>query len=210
MRGPIAAIAAAGAVLSGLVGYWNAYRSVREGVAPAMATKGFATAAISPSNSFAVLPFNARSTDPAELQWAKTLTVELTLSLQRGMPDWSVASHSLAATHDGKNIDARAVARELNVRYVVEGLGGRAGSQGVVKVSLTDTSTGTQLWSDGLEFESPGSATSSQEFIARLTNQVRRALYDAQFRGVLEKPVSASNAAELAVNRPGNRGGCLV
>lgn len=42
LRGPIAAIAAAGAVLSGLAGYWNTYRTVREGVAPATMSSNFA------------------------------------------------------------------------------------------------------------------------------------------------------------------------
>jgi hypothetical protein len=38
LKGPIAAVAAVGAVLSGMVGYWNTYRTVRSGVTPVVAT----------------------------------------------------------------------------------------------------------------------------------------------------------------------------
>lgn len=38
LKGPIAAVAAVGAVLSGMVGYWNTYRTVRSGVVPAAET----------------------------------------------------------------------------------------------------------------------------------------------------------------------------
>ena len=38
LKRPIAAIAAVGAVVGGLAGYWNAYRAVHEGRAPPLAT----------------------------------------------------------------------------------------------------------------------------------------------------------------------------
>src|SRR5215470_3169352 len=54
LRGPIVAIAAVGAVLSGLVGYWNAYRTVHDGTTPDPVPKSGAP----PALSIAILPFN--------------------------------------------------------------------------------------------------------------------------------------------------------
>lgn len=177
LRGPIAAIAAVGAVLSGLVGYWNTYRTVSEGVGPAVANKASVSGArnsslatTSPSNSFAILPFNADATDPAGAQLAEKITADLTSSLQRGMPDYSVVSQSLAATYKGKAIDARAVGREINVRYVVEGVGRTAGGRAEVKVRLTETGTGNELSSEGLELETTG-VTKNWGNVGRATHE---------------------------------------
>ena len=64
LKGPIAAVAAVGAVLSGMVGYWSTYRTVRGGVEPAVATK--ALPADAGPLSIVVLPFSNLTGDPAQ------------------------------------------------------------------------------------------------------------------------------------------------
>jgi hypothetical protein len=54
VKGPIVAVAAVGAVLSGLLGYWNVYRTVRESTVP-LATSSFPADAA--PLSIVVLPF---------------------------------------------------------------------------------------------------------------------------------------------------------
>jgi hypothetical protein len=69
LKGPIAAVAAVGAVLSGMVGYWNTYRTVRGGVTPAIATTALPGDA--GPLSIVVLPFSNLTGDPAQGYWPR-------------------------------------------------------------------------------------------------------------------------------------------
>ena len=62
LRGPIVAIAAGGAVLSGMVGYWTTYRTVRDSVAPVTVTSNLPADA--GPLSIVVLPFTNQTGDP--------------------------------------------------------------------------------------------------------------------------------------------------
>jgi adenylate cyclase len=149
--------------------------------------------------SLAVLPFSARTSEPAEAQLGEALSTELASSLTRGMPWASVVSSSVAGSYKGKAIDARAAGRELNVRYLVEGVVRASGERTDVKAWLTEASTGTEVWSDNLELNNASDTNDRQVFITRLTNQVRAALMDSERHRVLTLPISALNAEELTL-----------
>jgi len=62
-----------------------------------------------------------------------------------------VISHSTAFTYKGKSIDCeRSWARELGVRYLLEGSVRRLGSQVRVGAQLIDGETGTHLWAEAV------------------------------------------------------------
>src|SRR5512135_445336 len=71
-RGPIAAIAAFGAILSGLLGYLSAYQTVEKVIAPS--PRG----TVAPALSLAILPFASPSGSTAVQQFAESLTQDLT------------------------------------------------------------------------------------------------------------------------------------
>ena len=75
-RGPIAAIAAFGAVLSGFLGYWSAYQTVQKVVVPKPAPT-VVTADAGPL-SIVVLPFTNLTGDPNQAYVADGLTASLT------------------------------------------------------------------------------------------------------------------------------------
>ena len=81
------------------------------------------------------------------MQFAGTLTNDLTMAvgLNHRIP---VVSQSLAITYKGKPIDARAVGRELNVRYLVQGEVRRVDERLIINAQLIDAGNATQLWSD--------------------------------------------------------------
>ena len=169
------------------VGSWWLFRTINQ--QPTLSPPGY---------SLAVLPFSARTNEPAEAQLGEALSTELTSSLARGMPWASIVSSSVAGSYKGKAIDARAAGRELNVRYLVEGVVHASSERTDVRAWLTESSTGTEVWSDNLELNNALDRNDRQAFITRLTNQVRAALIDTEWRRVLALPVSALNAEELS------------
>jgi adenylate cyclase len=200
-RRPVAAIAAFGAILSGLLGYWSAYQVVEKVAVPKQSPSIVAANASARGLSLAILPFSARTNEPAEAQLAEALSTDLTSSITRGMPFASVVSSSVAGSYKHKAIDARAVGRELNVRYLMEGDVRASGERLDVRVWLTEASTGTEVWSDSLDVSNAAAADTNvrQSFITRLMNQVKAALIDSEERRVLALPVSALNADELTL-----------
>ena len=153
----------------------------------------------SPTFSLAVLPFTASAADPVQVQLAETVSADLTSSLMRSMPWAAVVSSGVADSYKGKAIDVRAVGRELNVRYLVEGAVRTAGERAEVRARLTEASTGTEVWSDNLDLERTADAKNRQVLLARLTIQLKEALLSAEMRRVLALPVADLNAEELTL-----------
>ena len=80
-RGPIAAIAAFGAVLSGFLGYWSAYQTVQKVVVPQPAP--VAVTADAGPLSIVVLPFQNLTGDANQAYVADGLTASLTADFSR-------------------------------------------------------------------------------------------------------------------------------
>ena len=56
-------------------------------------------------------------------------------------------------TYKGKAVDVKQVARELGVRFVLEGSVRKAGNQVRITSQLVDTATGAHIWAD--RFDGP-------------------------------------------------------
>ena len=72
--------------------------------------------------SIVVLPFTNLSNDPAQDYLADGVTENLTTELSR-LHNSFVIDRNTAFTFKGKNVDAKAIGKELGVRYVLEGFG---------------------------------------------------------------------------------------
>ncbi len=148
LRGPIAAIAAVGAVLGGLVGYWNAYRTVRDSVAPATVTSAVpATDTVSGSASVAVLPFANLSPDKGDEYFADGISEEL-LNVLAKIPGLRVSARTASFQFKGKDTPAREIGRQLGAGYVVEGSVRKAGNQVRITAQLVKVADGFQVWSE--------------------------------------------------------------
>jgi adenylate cyclase len=95
----------------------------------------------------AVLPFDNLSGDVDQGYFSDGITNDLITDLSR-FPDLGViASHSVFA-YKGKSIDIAVIARELGVRYLVEGSVQRSGATVRINVQLIDGPTGRHLWGE--------------------------------------------------------------
>jgi len=121
--------------------------------------------------SIAVLPFENLSGDPDQTYFADALTEDLTVDLSRISGSF-VISRSTAASFAGKPVDAREVAGELGVRYLLEGTVRRGQDDVRVSVQLTDGQTGRQVWSERYE----KTASDMYAFQNEVTGRVARTL----------------------------------
>src|SRR5208283_2942759 len=117
-RGPIAAIAAFGAVLSGLLGYWHAYETVQTVVVPKSAPS--VLIADAGPLSIVVLPFQNLTGDPNEAYVADGLTASLTSDLSR-IRDAFIVDAATAFFFKDKPTTAQQVGKDLGVHFVLHG-----------------------------------------------------------------------------------------
>jgi TolB-like protein/thioredoxin-like negative regulator of GroEL len=116
-------------------------------VTAAMADDLPTTATPSRSRSIAVLPFLNLSTDADNAYFAEGLTEELITTLSR-IHALRVTSRRSSASLRGSTKGARAIARQLGVRYLLEGSVRRPATHLRISVQLIDASSDVNLWSE--------------------------------------------------------------
>ncbi|MET1026491.1 MAG: adenylate/guanylate cyclase domain-containing protein, partial [Dongiaceae bacterium] len=97
--------------------------------------------------SLVVLPFENLSDDAQQGYLSTGITEDLTTDLAR-IPGLFVISRTAAANYSSKGIQPTAVARELNVRYLLEGSVRRVGDQLRINIQLIDGATGLHKWAE--------------------------------------------------------------
>jgi adenylate cyclase len=111
-----------------------------------------ASTAAAPHLSIVVLPFANLSGDPAQGYLADALIDQLTTGIAR-IRDSFVIARNTAFTFKGKPVDAKAIGKDLGVRYVLEGSVLPTGNQVRVNAQLIDASSGAHLWAE--QFDTP-------------------------------------------------------
>jgi TolB-like protein len=97
--------------------------------------------------SVAVLPLENLSGDPANGYFSDGMSEEISTKLSR-IQTLTVAPYSSTARLKATLKSAEDIARELRVRYLLDGSVRKAGNQVKVNVRLLDASTGFQIWAD--------------------------------------------------------------
>jgi len=116
--------------------------------------------------SIAVLPFSNISDDPEQEYFADGITEDLITALSQFRSLFVIARNS-SFVFKSKAVGAKQIARELGVRYLLEGSVRKAGNRVRITGKLIEASTGAHLWAgrfdSGLEdiFELQDSVTSS-------------------------------------------------
>src|SRR5262249_44606784 len=97
--------------------------------------------------SIAVLPFANMSGDAEQEYFADGMVEEITTAISR-LPWLFVIARNSSFTYKGRAVDVKQVARELGVRYVLEGSVRKATNRVRITGQLIDTATGAHIWSD--------------------------------------------------------------
>jgi adenylate cyclase len=95
--------------------------------------------------SVAVLPFDNMSGMTEDIHFADGVAEDIITELSR-YPDLFIVARNSSFTYRGKAIGVGDVARELGVRYVMEGSVRRAGNRVRINAQLIDSANGNHLW----------------------------------------------------------------
>jgi TolB-like protein len=102
--------------------------------------------------SIAVLPFANMSGDPDQEYFADGISEDLITGLSRIRWLFVIARNS-TFVYKGRAVDVRQVAKELGVRYVLEGSVRRAGQRLRISAQLIDAATGGHHWAEQYDRE---------------------------------------------------------
>jgi adenylate cyclase len=97
--------------------------------------------------SIAVLPFDNLSDDPNQDYFADGMADDLTTDLSKISGLFVIARNS-SFSYKGQKVTVRQMARELGVRYILEGSVRRTGRQVRINVQLIDAATSGHLWAE--------------------------------------------------------------
>jgi TolB-like protein len=97
--------------------------------------------------SIAVLAFDNMSSDAEQAFFSDGITEDIITELSRFSELFVIARNSSFA-YKGQSIDVKQVARELGVRYILEGSVRRAGNRVRITAQLIDRETGGHIWAE--------------------------------------------------------------
>ncbi len=150
-----------------------------------------------PALSIVVLPFTDLS-DAQGRQWfADGVTDDLITDLSR-ISGAFVIARSSAFTYQGRAVDVRQVARELDVRYVLEGSVRSSGEQVRVNATLVDGETGAHIWSDRFDGDQRDWFSMQNDITGRIARALNVELKEEVSRRVARIRPENIGAADLA------------
>ncbi len=151
-----------------------------------------ATGTPPPRLSIVVLPFVNSSGDASKDYIADSVTEDVTVQLSRIKGSF-VIGRGTAFTYKGKAVDLKALAKDLNVRYVLKGTVDRSDAGYHITAQLVDGVSGSNLWADALDIAGDKKGDIRQWVAARITNLLRVQLVQAE---AIQSAKLASPASE--------------
>lgn len=97
--------------------------------------------------SIVVLPFDNMSDDTEQEYFSDGITEDIITALS-GIRQLFVLARNTSFTFKGRSVDVQAIARELSVRYVLEGSVRKSGNRVRITAQLINGSTGAHLWAE--------------------------------------------------------------
>jgi len=202
LKGPIAAIAAGGAVVGGLAGYWNGYHVVSQAVGDPITNSQTGKTAI-PADagplSILVLPFANQTGDTNKGYIADALTSSISADLNR-IRDAFVVPTATAFTYKDKNLTVAQVGKDAGVRFVLQGGVVASGDKLRISAQLADTQSGKQLWNETFEGEATNLFELQDLVTTRIGNSIGNEMVIVAARES-EKRKSSTKVADLMMRQ---------
>jgi adenylate cyclase len=145
--------------------------------------------------SVAVLAFTNMSGDPEQEYFSDGIADDIITELSRSGSLFVIARNSSFA-YKGRSVDIKQVARELGVRYVLEGSVRRSGPQVRVGAQLIDVETGNHIWAERYDRALEDVFAVQDEIASAIVTSIQPAVADVEFRRALRKPPESLGAWE--------------
>jgi TolB-like protein/class 3 adenylate cyclase len=138
--------------------------------------------------SIAVLPFENLSNDPEQEFFADGMSGDIITGLGR-IRQFFVIARNTTFSYKGQVANAKTVARELGVRYVLEGSIRKAGNRVRISAQLINTTTSSQLWAERYDRELVDIFDVQDEITANVIGAIEPELTRAEWeRAKAKKP----------------------
>ena len=148
--------------------------------------------------SLAVLPFVNLSGNPDEEFLADGITEDLVTALSK-LRGFFVTDRSTTFAFKGSTEDARSIAGEIGVRYILQGSVRSAASRIRVTAQLTEAASGTQLWSERYDRDLTDIFAIQDEITESLVGCLAPELYAAEHARLRRRPPQSLDAWECFV-----------
>jgi TolB-like protein len=146
--------------------------------------------------SIAVMPFSNLSGDADQEYFADGISEDIITALSRSRWFFVIARNSTFA-FKGKSADARHVAHELGVQYVLEGSVRKSGQRVRIATQLIDASLARQVWAERFDFELSDVFTVQDEITERVAGAIEPELLKSEGVRALARGAQNLNAWDL-------------
>ncbi|MGY8635975.1 winged helix-turn-helix domain-containing protein [Bradyrhizobium sp. 14AA] len=148
--------------------------------------------------AIAVLPFTNMSGDREQDYFSDGISEDIITALSKLRWFFVVARNS-SFVYKGRAVHIHEVARELGVRYVVEGSVRRSGERLRISAQLNDVSTGSHLWAERYDRELADIFAVQDEITEAIVAAIEPQLYTAESFRAQQKPPGSLDAWDLVM-----------
>jgi TolB-like protein len=145
-----------------------------------------------------VLPFANMSGDPEQEYFSDGITEDIITELSR----WrllAVRSRSASFRYRGAALDMKQVARELNVRFIVEGSVRRMGGRIRISAQLIDDETGSHVWAEKFDRESAELFAVQDQVVQTIVSTLVGRVHVSDVERTRRKPSNSLEAYECVL-----------
>ena len=181
--------------LKNVAGPVRVYRVTPQAAETAAAPGGAESLRLPEKPSIAVLPFTNMSGDPEQEYFADGVSEDLITALSKIRWFFVIARNS-TFTYKGQAVEVTQVAKELGVRYVLEGSVRKAGNRVRITAQLVDAPTGRHVWAERYDREIEDIFDLQDEMTQTIVGAVEPELGAAERERTAHKPPENLDAWE--------------
>jgi len=164
--------------------------------APALAQSSQSAPSLPSKPSIAALPFADMTGSEGQDYFVDGMVEEITAALSRIRSIFVIASSS-ALTFKGKGIGAQDAARQLGVRYVLEGSVRKAAGRVRIAVQLIDANDGVQVWTQRFEDTLEDVFALQDRVALAVAGQIEPTVQAAEIRRAVARPTENISSYDL-------------
>jgi adenylate cyclase len=146
--------------------------------------------------SIAVMPFANLSNDPEQDYFVDGVVEEIVSALAR-FKSLFVISAGDSLVSEGKSMSPQGAARQLGVRYVLEGSVRKSGGRVRIAVHLVDASNGAEIWADRLDDTMEDVFALQDRVAARVAGVIENTVHEVDTQKAVARPTANIGSYDL-------------